>query len=1770
MALPQQNITGGNNQKSTGITGWFKETGNQFKEKISQIPATSNAGKVVSTIKTSDTAKAIKTGGEMIKKSFTPIQRPATFDKRTPLPSTLETGEPIYSQKDYVKFSNITDPRQFPVGTQISHTGKVTLPKYGGFFQDSKLLTDKEIYDKKYLTDKKGGVIANPNYVEIGPKDIPAALEFEFKKEGAADDLVQLKKQRENLKKEPKKEKVTFLDALKYTQQSPELVGKAPTTALKAPTYQTIDRDFWQNSKIDAIIKDLEASAAGEKQGFVSSLGESVTKKPETLLNLAAVAAPEAMPAISAIVSGISASRDIATALEMNTIFEKEKRGEQLSKSEFITKWQFISDHRKNRTFMGEIGETIPDLAVYMNDLAVGGAVIQSKVFQKTFLNQSEKLIPSLVSGGVQNILNPAAISRVVEANLAPEYQIVRLEDGSNISALMKDDKGFIEATSTALAKQFVSGMTERIGEFAGPLIKGTSAKYFKQTIPEQVLLERFGDKVVAQKYLKQAILTRVLKDNIRKAGSLSAGLEAFQKITHWDGIIPELIEEETEEPLQAYLDERRYNNPITTEEGRRRLAQEAITIALWDSFLNSPQHYESMKNLAQSISIDKSGKVQVGALMGMPEGEEAPDSKLIQEAKKYNSAEEFVKAKGTPVYHGTSSEFEIPDLAHAKANGQFGKGIYLGEGEVPTAGSKYGTATKEFVLSPEANIRKLIGKEYSTTPAFQGRKEAMLEIIDIYKKNTGTDLSKALGIPELTASKVRSVKSGNARAMETFMSQNNNKIVQEAKQMWSEELKKKGIQGVNDRGTIVLFEDGLLKPKSQLIDIWNKANKQPTAIPETQAPMDYAQAKTILDEAAKKKGKKEGLSEVSPTETEQKLPGHKMFPESKEQTYDEFLLEQNQYAKQKIEGKRLQALKENYHRLKTVAEAKDVIAKDAKKDIPLKTKETVKDILDVSKIVNESTDPVDTALQLQLENSKVSEEQKKNAREAFAEKQQYKDTVNLISSDIVDRLVSLAEGDLLNAEKELNGQVTAEEYEAAINALNQRIAITKGKKQEDAKKALSYYLQYANLFRRFELFAPELYYKLKNAENNSDLIQDEDLKKLAVLNKRIGLFKRKNPYSKYGPESQRILRIADERGTVDDFNKMTKEDWEVLKLLNKFLLEWYPKVKEAAERQGRTMGYIDVYVPRKADFIPQPISDPSKAGGRGVEKFFSSIMKRTLGEAAPRELGVFQTLALYSYSASRYTEFSKIEKEIKKTLEAMPEWKYNLSKPYVDEIYSPVPAGWYKKFNAIVTRAEAVGLLGLGTAVKNVIYGTGSIAFGSDPITFGLALKEVSKKLSTEEGRAFYDKKNFVRQVKKQLRGDENIGTTFAGPAIRGSATAYETFTDWAMSPQAAGEYFLRRFAYEAGIIQGEKKGLTGDDLEIYAMKFVRDTQPAGGSSLEALPITKSYRLKFKDGKYETSFDFQLPSWLFQFVSTRVKAQEFMARRVISKTIEGFKQNSVKGMFNLVTMTAYLMAIGWTEKEIAQFLFDKIFGPVIKISAKGYKTVESQLKGEEIFGIPDALNEFTDPFDLRYVKMSWDMNKNDNYLVRGISALGQVWAGYTPPFLQHLAHLAGVRLPRDYIYNNWGDDGIKTQGEIMADDFEKAQPLSRMWQDITSIINRGRTLDRRKEDEVKTAEEWLSMPQDKAQSEYEKLKKTDKNKANSIKRIYENGVTESNPKLEKYRKLGVDNWERAEKIYEEFMKLPEEEGTQFYQDLIDLNIITKDVDKQIGALLEE
>ena len=155
-------------------------------------------------------------------------------------------------------------------------------------------------------------------------------------------------------------------------------------------------------------------------------------------------------------------------------------------------------------------------------------------------------------------------------------------------------------------------------------------------------------------------------------------------------------------------------------------------------------------------------------------------DDALIQEAKKYKSAEEFVKAQGTTLYHGSPEAKNIKSIDINK----------LGEGELG----------KGFYLSP----KKEIANHYTIKGVSNTPSSGILEFSD---NGLNTFVTTKGGVGGFTEN---AIKYGRDKYISM--------------------LKKQGYDGIEtlDNGQIVVFPESVnkIKTKSQLTDIWNKANK--------------------------------------------------------------------------------------------------------------------------------------------------------------------------------------------------------------------------------------------------------------------------------------------------------------------------------------------------------------------------------------------------------------------------------------------------------------------------------------------------------------------------------------------------------------------------------------------------------------------------------------------------------------------------------------------------------------------------------------------------------------------------------------------------------------------------------------------------------------------------------------------------------------------------------------------------------------------------------
>lgn len=159
----------------------------------------------------------------------------------------------------------------------------------------------------------------------------------------------------------------------------------------------------------------------------------------------------------------------------------------------------------------------------------------------------------------------------------------------------------------------------------------------------------------------------------------------------------------------------------------------------------------------------------------------------LEQEAKKYKSAEEFVKAQGVQAFHGTPEKFDKFDISKSGKStdsGMFGKGFYF-TNDINEA------------------------KTYSTRNGKTGEvKDVVLNLKNPLVLNSKSDIPK-INVPMETIEQMRNADKNYSEAFTQY-------------------LKNNGYDGVIDKISgnkiqYVVLDNSQIKTKKELLDIWNK-----------------------------------------------------------------------------------------------------------------------------------------------------------------------------------------------------------------------------------------------------------------------------------------------------------------------------------------------------------------------------------------------------------------------------------------------------------------------------------------------------------------------------------------------------------------------------------------------------------------------------------------------------------------------------------------------------------------------------------------------------------------------------------------------------------------------------------------------------------------------------------------------------------------------------------------------------------------------------------
>lgn len=215
-------------------------------------------------------------------------------------------------------------------------------------------------------------------------------------------------------------------------------------------------------------------------------------------------------------------------------------------------------------------------------------------------------------------------------------------------------------------------------------------------------------------------------------------------------------------------------------------------------------------------------------------------------EAKNYKSAEEFIKAQGTPIYHGTNQDF---DSFSVSSRGNMTKAISAKEGTFFTDSKEeaqiYAEEADRRLVANEKNFNKQVAKLQKLQQQAE-RKAQTTRNPEDWKKSE--DLTTQ--IEDYYLNETRDNPTQNAKVIEAYHTLKNPKVVdfEGSSALDSstggiskliKEAKKEGYDGLImknisdspirlDKPTThtVVFDVKQIKTKSQLTNIWNKAQE--------------------------------------------------------------------------------------------------------------------------------------------------------------------------------------------------------------------------------------------------------------------------------------------------------------------------------------------------------------------------------------------------------------------------------------------------------------------------------------------------------------------------------------------------------------------------------------------------------------------------------------------------------------------------------------------------------------------------------------------------------------------------------------------------------------------------------------------------------------------------------------------------------------------------------------------------------------------------------
>jgi len=255
-----------------------------------------------------------------------------------------------------------------------------------------------------------------------------------------------------------------------------------------------------------------------------------------------------------------------------------------------------------------------PVTAITKTILGEGATVAVPSIVQKLWKAPAEIGINALISNAVGVAVQAGTFAATqLPSDIAEKSLPYQKELQSPLFPEIYESLGKDFNWKKEMVKSFGSSFVEVITEYAGSIV---------------------GNPI---EYLSKATLGKWLAK--RGISMSSKALEELAEQISWNGIIGEVFEEELAELLQAPIEEREYKAPWTPE-GMERLLVETLGIAPFGGIGAVSSLTTFAKEQYDKLTPEERqrGSIQFG--------EEEVSKELIEEAKKYKSAEEFVMAQ--------------------------------------------------------------------------------------------------------------------------------------------------------------------------------------------------------------------------------------------------------------------------------------------------------------------------------------------------------------------------------------------------------------------------------------------------------------------------------------------------------------------------------------------------------------------------------------------------------------------------------------------------------------------------------------------------------------------------------------------------------------------------------------------------------------------------------------------------------------------------------------------------------------------------------------------------------------------------------------------------------------------------------------------------------------------------------------------------------------------------------------------------------------------